>query len=184
MSSHFSSFKVLISADAQERSSTMMTRDMFEQMFPAKAFNENGEVIRTQAAFDRFAAKADELELKLLTSKKDDTYFGVCPKEVEKPKKSDLIGVIRLKPQVHTSTLRDISFWSEKRGKYGVKALTHQGKKGVEYRCFISYKDEAGKLRRYRINNATTKKLSNKKDEFLKYVQNLTEKDIEKELTA
>lgn len=156
----------------------MMTRDMFEQMFPAKAFNEKGEVIRTQAAFDRFAAKADELGLKLLTSKKDDTYFGVCPKEVEKPKKADLIGVIRLKPQVHISTLRDISFWSEKRGKYGVKALTHIAKNGnQEYRCFVSFKDEKGKLRRYRLRTEAIEAARSRED-MIDTCAALTEKDI------
>lgn len=162
----------------------MKRAEFLEQMEAAKIkFNEKDEFIFNLSSFERFRLENDGV-LKFVKDKSDESKIGVFNEDETKFNSKTLLGTLRVEKQVHNATGKDIRFWSGKVGQYGIKALTHQGKKGVEYRCFISYKDEAGKLRRYRINNSTTKKLSNKKDEFLKYVQSLTEKDISKELSA
>lgn len=155
-----------------------MTRDMFEQMFTEKKFNEKGEIVLTKAAFDRVSAAGDRLGYKLIANKRDEQMFGVCPIEVEKPKKADMIGTIRVQPQIHTKTNKDIKFWSGKAGEYGVKALTHIAKNGAEeLRVFISFKDDKGKLRRFRLRTDEVEGAATRK-ELVAICESLTADDI------
>lgn len=160
----------------------MITRDKFEQMFPAKRFNENGEIVLTKAAFSRLCTGVLQDAINLVQDKKDGTKVYVFPAEVKKPKASDRIGTIRVEPQVHNQTNRDIRFWSGKAGAYGVKALTHVHKNGsTELRVFVSYKDERGKLRRFRLRTDDVEHAVSR-DDLINICKNLTEASIEEGL--
>ena len=83
--------------------------------------------------------------------------------------------------QVHTPQDRDIKIESTKIGDYGVKLIYHRMKDGEkQYRIFISYKDENGKLIRRRYNSDAMKAAQTSEKKSKEVYMNLDAKAIKK----
>lgn len=84
---------------------TLFTKADFNDMMEAenRKFNEKGEVVFTKAAFERFKKENEEM-FQVINSKNDETRFAIVNVGIEKVTKKDIIGVIRLTPQVHKKT--------------------------------------------------------------------------------
>lgn len=85
------------------------------------------------------------------------------------------------KKQVHTHQDRDIKIDSTKIGDFGVKLIYHRMKDdSKQYRIFISYKDDNGKLIRRRLVNDAIKAIQDSEKKMKEYYMNLDVKTIKK----
>lgn len=83
--------------------------------------------------------------------------------------------------QVHIARDKDIKIESTKIGDYGVKLIYHRMKDDTkQYRIFISYKNEEGKLIRRRYNSDEMKAAQDDLNMSLDVYNNLTVKSIKK----
>ena len=83
--------------------------------------------------------------------------------------------------QVHIPRDRDIKIESTKIGDYGVKLIYHRMKDDTkQYRIFISYKNDEGKLIRRRFLNDEMKAAQEDLNMSLDVYNNLTVKSIKK----
>lgn len=86
--------------------------------------------------------------------------------------------------QIHISRDRDIKIESRKLDKYGIKLIYHRDSKGEkEYRIYISYKNQDGKLIRKRLRNETIELISRDEKKMIDYYQKITLKEIEKKIS-
>ena len=88
------------------------------------------------------------------------------------------------KIQIHNKIDRDIKIDSKKIDNFNIKLIYHRKKDdSLEYRIFISYKNEDNKLIRNRLRNSKIDSISDNKEKMIEYYNNLKLNEIKKSLS-
>lgn len=113
---------------------------------------------------------SENQELKLYSFEDEKEYFMI------RKGKSSLFIIHEIQEEKKERRVldRDIKIDSKKVDSFGIKLIYHRDKNGdKEFRIFVSWKDESGKLIRRRLRNQEIDAISRDEKKMIEYFQNL-----------